>query len=83
MEGKTLAERTQTIRAMWRKGKTELQKMESLVSRDDYDIERLDRDELLKLLQEKEIESGQQLSEEALHVLVAGRCAGSYGCGIT
>ncbi len=79
---KNLATRMKEIHKMWKKGKKELQKMEALVEKDGYDIKKLDKDELHKLLQKKEEETDRRLSEIALHVLVAGRCAGSYGCGV-
>jgi hypothetical protein len=63
-------------------GKKELQSIEELIQKDGHNLEKMNKEQLLKLIEEKEKVLGKELSEKALHVLMAGRCAGSYGCGV-
>lgn len=58
----------------------EIRQHENLVAQD-FDIISLSQTELVQLIEEKSGKGFNALSEVALHVLAAGRCAGSYGCG--
>jgi len=61
---------------------SELRKYEELLAADGTSVEKISQDELIKLIDQKTVKMGRQLSDTALHILAAGRCAGSYGCGI-
>ena len=59
----------------------ELKSFEDMLANDGLTVEKLDKDELVKLIEKKAVDLGKNVSHVAREVLTAGRCAGSYGCG--
>ncbi len=78
----SVPERFDRITEKLEAARDELTAMEALVRKDGYTIAKLDKRELLDLLQQKQVETGTELSESAVHLLVAGRCGGTEGCSI-
>lgn len=54
---------------------------EELISQGGKNVASLTKEQLIAELERKITQTGLQLNETSLKVLVAGRCAGSYGCG--
>lgn len=78
---KDLKSRLRKVESQREKAVKELAELEKLVSEDGVEVEALDQDELIELIEKKAISTDRTVSETALHVLAAGECAGSYGCG--
>jgi hypothetical protein len=76
----TLSSRIKKLDTQLKAGAKELKSFEDLISDDGYDVTKLDKKELIKLIDKKATSLKKDLSDSALNVFVTSRCGGSYGC---
>lgn len=81
MKEKTLVEKLDRAKIQVKNAVDELRTYEEMLEAEGYCVEKLNQEELLQLIDKKACTFDREISEVALHVVAAGRCAGSYGCG--